>query len=162
MELNKNMFLIFLFTIFTPVYSYNILVFFTYASRSHFSLYRPLFTQLANNGHNVTVIGYFPLSIRLPNYRDIVLGENSREVKEFLDFDTINDEWTFAKFKIFLEYFNNTCTDVFESKHFQEFVKEVNKFDLVLVQYFMSECVMSLISSWNVPYIGKLRLYQYP
>lgn len=42
-----------------------------------------------------------------------------------------------------------------ESENFKNFLKENNTFDLILMQYFISDCFMGLLKSYNAPFIGK-------
>jgi len=41
--------------------------------KSHFSGFKPLFKELANQGHNLTVVSAFPLKTSHPNYTDITI-----------------------------------------------------------------------------------------
>lgn len=50
----------------------NILVFMPMPLKSHFGGFQPMFEELANRGHNVTVVSSFPLANRrVPNYTDV-------------------------------------------------------------------------------------------
>lgn len=51
----------------------NILVFMPAPLKSHFTGFQPMFEELANRGHNVTVVSAFPLAKnhRIVNYTDI-------------------------------------------------------------------------------------------
>lgn len=139
--------------------SYNVLVFFPYSSRSHFNLYSSLFTHLASKEHNVTVVSYFPLKTPIRNYRDVVLGDNVQEIKEFINFGSMRSDgirkYTYFN-TLYREFYERICNSTFESKSFGEFIKEDNKFDLILMQYFMSDCFMGLVKNLNASYIGKL------
>lgn len=50
-----------------------ILVVYPSPSKSHLINGKPLFTELAQRGHNVTVISNFPLENPMENYRDITI-----------------------------------------------------------------------------------------
>lgn len=46
---------------------------FPFASFSHFLFFKPVLRDLANKGHEVTVVGYFPWKDAPTNYHDIVI-----------------------------------------------------------------------------------------
>lgn len=52
--------------------------------KSHFSGFQPLFKELANRGHNVTVLSTFPLKKPLANYTDIVIPVNEDILKSII------------------------------------------------------------------------------
>lgn len=56
--------------------SYNILALFHHPGQSHFAFFEPLLRGLAEKGHNVTVLGYFPLKDAPHNYHDVVMEAN--------------------------------------------------------------------------------------
>lgn len=138
--------------------SHNILVVYPHPGKSHFLIYEPLFTALAAKGHNITVISYYPQKKSVPNYRDIVLGDGSvAKSPEFLSLELFQNskrfKWLDGLF-ILDNYLKTSCLRGFESENFQQFLKEDNKFDLLLVQYFISECFMGLTKMYGAPYIG--------
>lgn len=49
----------------------NILVFMPLPIKSHVRGFQPLFQELSNRGHNVTVVSSFPLDHPVANYTDI-------------------------------------------------------------------------------------------
>lgn len=56
--------------------SYNILALFHHPGQSHFAFFEPLLRGLAEKGHNLTVLGYFPLKDPPENYHDVVMEAN--------------------------------------------------------------------------------------
>lgn len=154
-----NIKIIYLFILtFTLIHSYNILVFFPFMATSHFLLYTPLFNELASMGHNLTVVSHFPQKRKVPNYRDVSLENGSTKTKEFLsleDFMNVSKlKWIKTLFS-YQRYFEMTCSINFQNEELQKFGKENNEFDLVLVEYFMTECFMGEVKKYNAPYIGK-------
>lgn len=63
------------------VRSANILVFAPLPFKSHFSGFQPLFKELANRGHNLTVVSNFPLKEPMENYTDIPIKVNKSVLK---------------------------------------------------------------------------------
>lgn len=55
---------------------FNILALFHHPGQSHFAFFEPLLRGLAEKGHNVTVLGYFPLKDPPQNYHDVVMETN--------------------------------------------------------------------------------------
>lgn len=50
----------------------NILVFVPSPWKSHIASFQPLFLELANRGHNLTVVSKFPVKNPPPNYRQVI------------------------------------------------------------------------------------------
>lgn len=137
--------------------SYNILVLFPHYGKSHFVLYEDLFKQLAERGHNVTVISYFPQKKPLPNYRDVTLNLLNESTQSGLAFnDLANSRFKYyGGISILSFYAEKYCDSGFLTKDFQSFLKENNKYDLLLVQIFNSECFMGLAKKFEAPVVGK-------
>lgn len=67
-------FLWILFATNTVTRSANILVFAPLPFKSHFTGFQPLFKELGNRGHNITVVSQFPLKNPSANYTDIPIN----------------------------------------------------------------------------------------
>lgn len=52
--------------------SAQILGLFAHPGKSHFDFFRPIFTGLAERGHNISMYSYFPLKQPMVNYTDYV------------------------------------------------------------------------------------------
>jgi glucuronosyltransferase len=61
------------------VHGARILGLFPIPSKSHFTVSSALVKELANRGHQVTVLSPFPEKSPTPNYTDIVIGRITRE-----------------------------------------------------------------------------------
>lgn len=150
----------YLLTIFVSfTHCMNILVLFPHPGKSHFLMYSHIFKTLAIKGHNITVISYYPQKENISNYRDVVLGDGSvQKNPEFLSMETFLNlprfRWIDGLF-MFDKYYERTCSVGYDSENFKRFLKEENKFDLILVQYFISDCFMGLVKVFDVPVIGK-------
>lgn len=155
--MNKS--ILYLLTLFSVIGSHNVLVLFPHPGKSHFSIYMPLFKALASKGHNLTVVSYFPREKTIPNYRDVFLGDSCLEKSsEFLSIELFRQQrfrWISGLF--FLnKYMDSSCSRGYKSENFHKFLKEDNKFDLILVQFFVSECFTGLIKQLDVPTIGNV------
>lgn len=138
--------------------AFNILVTFNHPGKSHFMIYEPVFNGLLSRGHNVTVVSYNSLKTNHSNYRDVRLGDG-REIKnsEVLSIDSFTRTSRFgwmSGIKI-LENYTLNCEKLYNSKTLQEFLKENNQYDLILTQYFVTDCFMGVIKKFNAPYIGE-------
>lgn len=137
--------------------SYNILVLFTHTGKSHFVIYEKLLTTLVAKGHNLTVIGYFPRKEIISNYRDVSLItiKKQSEDPECLRFEDLENKKWFRNIAILHSYVEKTCKIGYENEDFRGFLKEDNQFDVILMQYFVSDCFMGVVKRMNAPYIGK-------
>lgn len=70
------------FSIISITNAANILVFWPLPIPSHFYGFKPLFTELALRGHNVTVVGHFPESTPVANYTDITIMDETTKYNE--------------------------------------------------------------------------------
>lgn len=136
--------------------AYNILVVFPFVGKSHILLYMPLINTLASKGHNVTLISYHSPKNNISNFREILLGDVSRQNgPEFLSIENLPQFGWIGGVPFLGKYHERACSAGYASKSFQEFLREDNQFDLVLMQFFVSECFMGIVKRYNAPYIGK-------
>lgn len=75
---------IYIFNLFVAVSNTNcanILVFAPMQYKSHFSGFQPLFKELANREHNLTVVSAFPLKTSHANYTDIPIQADDSSLR---------------------------------------------------------------------------------
>lgn len=134
----------------------NILVVFPHPGASHFFVFDPLFKELAHRGHNVTVISYLPQKKPVPNLRDIPLNENFSHFQEMMDFNLLTGSRSMLWFGAnLLGYFASvTCEAGLTNQNFQNFLKEDHQFDLILMEYFNTNCFNGLLEKYKAPVIG--------
>lgn len=147
-----------IFLLYTFGDSYKILVLFTHSGKSHFMIYVPFLQSLATKGHNLTVVSHYPLRDNLSNYRDVDLSEGPQNNSEFFSFGDLKPQSTFEWIEgclILRKYTENNCRKVYEKESFKRFMKNRDEFDLILMQYFISDCVMGLTKTFNAPVIGE-------
>lgn len=139
--------------------AFNILVIFNHPGKSHFEIYSTLFKALLAREHNVTIVSYYPLETRLPNYREVRLGDSFEKLKnpEVLSLRNFmqKSKYQWVKGVKILENYTASCEKFYKSKNLRYFLKEENEYDLILMQYFLSDCVIGLTKKFNAPYIGK-------
>lgn len=137
---------------------HNILVVFPHYGKSHFLLYERLLKVLASRGNNVTVISYFPQKRPIPNYTDIPLELKDGATTGGVAFSDVMHSRlkVYAGVFILQRYTEKLCKNGLENEKLHTFLKEKNKFDVILLQFFISECFMGMLQQYDAPVIGKL------
>lgn len=134
---------------------FNILAIVLAPMRSHYLAFKPLFRELANRGHSVTVINNFPDDEPLQNLRFI-----DANVSSVVRFPSLKDEE--ASFLGHLSYIRRWlfwATNAFsfcESLLIKENLAEEVKYDVVFVEQFLtSDCDLAYAGTFfDVPIIG--------
>lgn len=141
-------------------YCYNILVIFPIPARSHFYSSGRLLKALAQKGHKMTVISYFPLKETISNYRDIEIGdlEGFSDIPGecFVNLEKIDSTGRLKKYFMPLvlgKVGQLVCKIGFSSKSVQSFLKEKNNFDMAIVEYFNSDCFLAVTKKFNIPVV---------
>ena len=119
-------------------------------------MYEPLLIELANRGHQVTVVNPYKSQRVEPikNYREvtgvefIVEGSNSIKFFELKINATVAPENPF----LFLQpTIQARCPMFWELDEIQKLLKQ--KFDLILMENFMNECIYGMIPHFNTTFI---------
>lgn len=121
------------------VKSFKILGVLPYPGRSHVAPFLPMFEALALNGHNVTVISYFPRDKPLPNYKDFDLKGNLSQLSNIISIGEYDPEWRLTKYlnPLYLQdLMRMTCDAGLNSVQFLEFMKSETSFDLIVMEFF--------------------------
>lgn len=132
-------FLIFL----TRTFTLNILGVFPHIGKSHVDVFVALIKGLAHKGHTVTVISHFPLSKPIPNYKDIDLGGMSYVMERLF---AMNELEPGSRLQMIDNAFllshlaNMSCEVGMSSPTFQKFLTTDEKFDLLITEFFNSDC----------------------
>lgn len=146
--------LVCLFLLSSSVHSLNILALFPYGGKSHVDVFLPLTKALAKKGHQITVISHFPLKTPMANYTDINLsGETFVEAIPLEAFD--QSRKSMFLMPVFLRQFSRLfCKNNFESPALRDFLKSNQKFDLIISEYFQSDCFAGFVHKLEAPVIG--------
>lgn len=144
--------------------AYRIVGIFSHSGKSHLDTFTPVMKRLAEKGHDVTVISYHPSNLKLPNYRDVVIG-NYEETYKHLD-NAINLElvellggylgkpiqyFTITRLAIFGQ---QACEAGYKSIAVQDFLKENSTFDLMITEIFNTNCFLPLARKFRSVLIG--------
>ncbi|CAH0561449.1 unnamed protein product [Brassicogethes aeneus] len=142
--------------VFAKVNSYNILTVFPHPGKSHFNVFQPLVKELARKGHNVTVISYFPLDEPMKNYNDVALvGDKTQQegkITLMMRYDDRISRWSDTFFLEKMGY--DSCEKNLAQHNVQALFKSDEKFDLILMEFFNSDCFSVFSEKFKAPLIG--------
>lgn len=137
---------------------YRILGTFSHPGISHFAVFQPLLEELSRRGHEVTVVSSFPLKKGLSRYRDVDL---SKDVAEMLQIFQLKDLPPGGKIPKFLgvqmvkKFAEEACERILSSKTLSAFLKEDNHYDLIITEFFNTNCLlMPIYERFKAPIIG--------
>ncbi|XP_052750704.1 uncharacterized protein LOC113512976 [Galleria mellonella] len=154
MKLNLVTFAIFILVQTLTTSAYNILAIFPYQGKSHFIVFKVFLEELANRGHNVTVISYFPEKQPRSNYHDISLDQN---VKPIEDSTPVVDRSYLYLFGI--SYYLTSrgvenCETLLANEQVQRLIKDKPKFDVVVMEQFVSDCGLGIAYKLKASVVG--------
>lgn len=134
------------------VNSLNILGLFPFPGKSHFFVFKQYLRELAERGHNVTVVSHFPRSDNPKNYHDISLA-NTSEILEDV-FEVKKSYWALLRLSFALvEWGTDNCRVMLSNKNVQH-AWNTTKFDIVVTEQFNSDCSLGLAHHLKLPVIG--------
>lgn len=141
-----------------------ILGIFPHPGKSHFFVIRPILEELARRGHELTVISYFPRTNSskakepLPNYKDISqIDENYVASEESVNLTKIR-HLPIITLLMELNLLRNrgqiSCENGLSNPKVLELLRSNEKFDLIFMENFNTDCFMSLVHKYKVPFVG--------
>ncbi|XP_050441002.1 UDP-glycosyltransferase UGT4-like isoform X2 [Adelges cooleyi] len=135
----------------------NILVFTPSPWKSHIVSFHPLFLELANRGHNVTVVTKYPMKNPPPNYNQVVVtyefdfSKTSNILMRELPVTYMFLNEPYMRSTIAVE---NTRMYLSASA-VQKFIKEdQSKFDLIIVESFFQEATVAMGHKYGAPVVS--------
>lgn len=139
---------------------YNILVVMPASGRSHFHFLEPLLKALTVRNHNLTVVSFFQHKEKLQNYREVLITTNTTNFTGvgLLDLTQFqNTKYEMYKNGNFLAYLSEAvCQVLLSNPKVRGILKENNRFDLVIVELFHTNCHLGFARAFATPMIGKL------
>nr|AVT42226.1 UDP-glucuronosyltransferase 328B1 [Lissorhoptrus oryzophilus] len=141
-------------SVFSECECYNILVIFGHPGKSHYDVFKPLFQELGERGHNITILSHVSTKGDIKNGRDVLISNEA--MMHILDVNW----FTGSRLQQYMEanliaYLGDmTCEPGLQSKELQNFLKEDNQFDVILVEFFNSNCFYGIINKFKAPFIG--------
>ncbi|XP_058453405.1 UDP-glucosyltransferase 2-like [Malaya genurostris] len=142
-----------------PGSTHRILGLFPHPGISHFKVFHPIMRGLAQAGHQVTVVSYFPnLDEPLPNYSEYSF-EGQQILTNAFSLENFSRRTFWDNFKEFYELARwgyETCTAALNSSAIDRIV-EIHKsqpFDLIVTEFFSTDCMVGLSHVLRVPLVG--------
>ncbi|KAF7264748.1 hypothetical protein GWI33_022483 [Rhynchophorus ferrugineus] len=135
--------------------SYNILVILSHPGKSHVHVFAPMIRELGQRGHKVTVVTHVPVKdISTVNVKEILIGEPMVEVLSFSD---VSPSRVFTAFQgpfLISSFAHQSCVDGLSHPAFQSFLRERHSFDVILYEFFNTNCYFGLTNKYKAPFIG--------
>ncbi|XP_055304710.1 UDP-glucosyltransferase 2-like [Sitodiplosis mosellana] len=153
----KTLMLLVLCVTSSTVNSYNILGVLQSASKSHYIIGHAIMKALAQDGHHVTVLTPFIEKHPIPNYEEVYLersvSDGLKEVRSgnYVNYNNLHF-WDLAKATY--DVSTNWTRSAIRSENFQNFLLQNRHFDVVIVEVFVGDALLSLGQYYNAPVIG--------
>lgn len=145
---------LFLFSLLSPAFSADILAVFPHTGKSHFDVFEPFILSLADRGHHLTVLSFFPQKTPVANLTDISLVGVAPIFVEKIHFDGLKGLGPLDNFIWVNQFGVDSCKDVIQSKQVQNLLKSGRKFDLLIIELFNSDCFFSFSQVFSSPFIA--------
>ncbi|KAK9731815.1 UDP-glucoronosyl and UDP-glucosyl transferase [Popillia japonica] len=156
--LHKGVVIILLITLLLVNYvsPYRILGVFPHAGKSHFDVFEPMFLELAKKGHNITMISHFPQKKLVPGYYDISLAGTTKILVNVLPFGIMGNSKLSRIFHVFdlAILTNHVCESGLNSQPIQDFIRRNEKYDVVITEFFTTNCFVGLMHVTGGSLIG--------
>lgn len=143
-----------LFSLLSPAFSADILAVFPHTGKSHFDVFEPFILRLAERGHALTVLSFFPQKTSVVNLTDISLVGVAPIFVEKVNFDGLKGLGPLDNFIWVNQFGVETCKDVIQSKQVQNLLKSGRKFDLLILELFNTDCFFSFSQVFSSPFIA--------
>ncbi|XP_063244123.1 UDP-glycosyltransferase UGT5-like isoform X2 [Bacillus rossius redtenbacheri] len=133
---------------------YRILGVFPHTAKSHFIMSGTIMRELATRGHEVVVISPFPEKNPPKNYRDITYVDPSNTIVDSFTLDMVGGARIVETLYVLYSLGVETCEATYSSQKVQELLKSDEKFDLVMVEIFNTECFLPFAHRFNASLVG--------
>lgn len=142
--------------LFSHVNCARILGLFPHPGKSHQMVFEPLLRTLAERGHHVTTVSFFPLKNPHENYTDISLESTSEVLLESLDLALFENNGVISKipvlrrilglmfeFQPLAHFALQVCENMIKWEPLANALKK--EYDVVLMENFNSDCMLGLL-----------------
>ncbi|KAJ6648179.1 UDP-glycosyltransferase UGT5, partial [Pseudolycoriella hygida] len=143
-------------TIIPELSGLRVLGLFPHPGASHFHFFHPIMLGLAEAGHNVTVVSHFPDKNAPSNYKDLVIGGQD-SLTNSVDLAWFANRFSFGHFLEFFllhEWGRQSCETAVNSAAMDKLLKIKEKFDVIIVEQFNSDCMVGVAWKLKAPIIG--------
>lgn len=147
-----------LLALFSFCEAYKILVLMPYDGQSHFNAFSALFENLAQKGHNLTIISYSRTKFHSNNIESVWLGRKERI--HVISLEETGSVITFLSAPFRMKIMSqNACEYGLQSRAFRNFLHKSNNFtfDVILTEFFITDCFHGAITKFKAPVIGKFK-----
>ena len=114
-----------------------------------------LMNGLAARGHQVFVVNHFPQAHTVPNYTDISLVGSMRNIVEVLPLEDFGngDVLLTLTLKMLTNMAVEMCEKILSFTRIQRLISSEEKFDLIIVEQFNTDCVLGFVHKFKLPFI---------
>ncbi|CAG9767024.1 unnamed protein product [Ceutorhynchus assimilis] len=145
------------------IYCANILVVLEIGGVSHMSILKNIAKGLAEKGHNIDMVSQFPLEKPLERYTDINIGNKSTILTNQFFLNDMKSLTIKSTIMTVIEKVSlPACKSAFENPKLQQLKKTKKKYDLLIVELFMSDCMLGWGWYFDVPTILVSSSYPLP
>nr|CAD7394427.1 unnamed protein product [Timema cristinae] len=141
------------FFLLTHGQSANILGVFEFNGKSHFLMFERLMKSLAERGHEVHVLNHFPQKKPFPNYFDIDVSGSVPNVLNNLTIETVRKRDTIGTLNFIWTVTRGWCEAVKKHPNAQKLLNSNQKYDLLIMESFGSECFIGLADTLKTPLV---------
>ncbi|CAG2053468.1 unnamed protein product [Timema podura] len=141
------------FALLTHGQSANILGVFEFNGKSHFLMFERLMKSLAERGHEVHVLSHFPQKKPLPNYFDFDVSGSVPNVLDNLTIETVRKRNTIGALNFIWTVTRARCEAVKKHPNAQKLLNANQKYDLLIMESFGSECFIGLADKLKTPLV---------
>lgn len=137
--------------------SVKILGIFPFASYSHNVLGFRLLSELAEKGHSVTMLTPFAGNTAPKNFKTIVLTgfiEESKKHFEQRDMFSMHDAPQIVSIAMMTQFLYHITEQTLEHPNTKNLINSEAKFDVIIVEQFMSDALMGFCHHFNAPCIA--------
>lgn len=155
MAILKSTLLVVIFTCLTTdnvCFGEKILVVAFVSTKSHMLTYRPLIEELAQRGHNVTVLSPLKPSKTMKNINEILTLDTEKFKQGFITDPFKMKEKNLNKQPFEnIEWFVKVCRETYDLPQVRQFMTE--SFDLIFLQPMLNECALGLVYRIKAPLV---------
>jgi glucuronosyltransferase len=113
-----------------------------------------LMKGLAARGHQVFVVNHYPQAHSVPNYTDISLVGSMRNAFEDTPLENVGTGDVLMSVNMLANIAVETCEKVLSFPPIQMLINSEEKFDLIIVEQFNTDCMLGFVHKFKVPFIA--------